>query len=31
MDGDKHWLVLAAETAGIWGFFSQLKRMTRKK
>jgi peptidoglycan/xylan/chitin deacetylase (PgdA/CDA1 family) len=31
MDGDKHWLILAAETAGIWGFFSQLKRMTRKK
>jgi peptidoglycan/xylan/chitin deacetylase (PgdA/CDA1 family) len=31
MDGDKHWLVLAAETAGIWGFFSQLKRITRKK
>ncbi len=30
MDGDKHWLVMAAETAGIWGFFSRLKSMTRK-
>jgi peptidoglycan/xylan/chitin deacetylase (PgdA/CDA1 family) len=30
MDGPKHWLVVAAETAGIWGFFSQLKRMIRK-
>jgi peptidoglycan/xylan/chitin deacetylase (PgdA/CDA1 family) len=25
MDGNKHWLVVAAETAGIWGFFSRLK------
>jgi peptidoglycan/xylan/chitin deacetylase (PgdA/CDA1 family) len=30
MDGAKHWLVMAAETAGIWGFFSQLKSVTRK-
>jgi peptidoglycan/xylan/chitin deacetylase (PgdA/CDA1 family) len=30
MDGPKHWLVVAAETAGIWSFFSQLKRITRK-
>lgn len=29
MDGPKHWLVLAAETAGIWGFFSRLKRIAR--
>ncbi len=25
MDFPKHWLVVAAETAGIWGFFSHLK------
>jgi peptidoglycan/xylan/chitin deacetylase (PgdA/CDA1 family) len=25
MSVDKHWLVVAAETAGIWGFFSRLK------
>jgi len=26
MDGNKHWMVVAAETAGIWDFFSHLKR-----
>src|SRR6266700_3987039 len=30
MDAAKHWLVMAAETAGIWGFFSQLKSVMRK-
>jgi peptidoglycan/xylan/chitin deacetylase (PgdA/CDA1 family) len=25
MDGNKHWLVVAAETAGVWGFLSRLK------
>jgi peptidoglycan/xylan/chitin deacetylase (PgdA/CDA1 family) len=29
MDGAKHWLVVAAETAGIWGIFSALKRNAR--
>jgi peptidoglycan/xylan/chitin deacetylase (PgdA/CDA1 family) len=29
MDGGKHWLVVAAETAGIWGFFSYLKKSSR--
>lgn len=24
MDGNKHWLVVAAETAGVWGFFSRM-------
>jgi peptidoglycan/xylan/chitin deacetylase (PgdA/CDA1 family) len=31
MDGAKHWLVMAAEVAGIWGFFSQLKSTMRNK
>ncbi|HEY4385706.1 MAG TPA: polysaccharide deacetylase family protein [Ktedonobacteraceae bacterium] len=26
MDGGKHWLIAAAETAGIWSFFSRLKK-----
>ncbi len=25
VDVDQHWLVLAAETAGLWGFFSRLR------
>jgi peptidoglycan/xylan/chitin deacetylase (PgdA/CDA1 family) len=29
MDGNKHWLVVAAETAGTWGFFSRLKGAAR--
>lgn len=29
MDANKHWLVVAAETAGIWEFFSRLKSSTR--
>lgn len=29
MDFPKHWLVVAAETAGIWGFFSHLKGSVR--
>ncbi len=29
MDFPKHWLVVAAETAGIWGFFSYLKGSVR--
>jgi peptidoglycan/xylan/chitin deacetylase (PgdA/CDA1 family) len=29
MDGDKHWLVVAAEAAGIWEFFSRLRSNAR--
>ena len=29
MDFPKHWLVVAAETAGIWSFFSYLKNSTK--
>ena len=29
MDETKHWLVVATETAGIWGFFSRLKGRVR--
>jgi hypothetical protein len=29
MDFPKHWLVVAAETAGIWSFFSYLKSSTK--
>ncbi len=29
MNVNKHWLVVAAETAGIWGFFSRLKSNVR--
>ena len=29
MDFPKHWLIVAAETAGIWGIFSDLKRGVR--
>jgi peptidoglycan/xylan/chitin deacetylase (PgdA/CDA1 family) len=25
VDVDQHWLVIAAETAGLWGFFSRLR------
>ena len=30
MDFPKHWLVVAAETAGIWSFFSYLKNSTKR-
>jgi hypothetical protein len=30
MDFPKHWLVVAAETAGIWGLFSHLKDGTKR-
>lgn len=29
MDGNKHWLVVAAETAGTWGFFSRMKGIAK--
>ena len=29
MDNNKHWLVVAAETAGVWGFFSRLRSDAR--
>ena len=29
MDGPKHWLVVAAETAGIWSFFSRMGKSGR--
>ncbi len=29
MDVNKHWLVVAAETAGVWSFFTRLKRIAQ--